>query len=215
MIWQTPDGQIAIYHAPKNASRTLLGWLACLREPGLHLRKPEWFEPSRHARSGEYHELRLRADVFDSTHDWHPHCLVPRAPHPHRICVIRDPVDRFLSGYTNRVLFHGNLGAKPPGIEEFIVDLERYRATNAAVRGHFLPQCAFLGKDTGLFTHVFRISELEECRRWLESMQQTSLPALQLQQSGDKSKPALNPELAAKVKGIYHEDYLSWGYFFT
>jgi hypothetical protein len=214
MIWQTPDSQVAIYHAPKNASRTLLGWLACLRDPGLDQRKPEWFEPARHASSGEYHELRVRADVFDPTHDWYPHCGVPCAPHPHRICVVRDPVDRFLSGYTNRVLFHGNLGAKPPGIEEFIENLEHYRANNVVVRGHFLPQCAFLGKEPGLFTHVFRMNALEECRNWLETAQKVVLPKLRLQQSLGVSKPHLSKAVVTRIIDIYYEDYESWADYF-
>jgi len=214
MIWEATGGDLAVYHVPKNASRTLLAWLICMKEPDRFRENPDWFKAVRHASEGEYHQLRKLVDIHDKRHDWHPDFRVPRSPHRYRICVVRDPVERFVSGYTNRVLFHRNLGSDPPSFGEFTRRFDHYRSSSQVIAGHFLPQCAFLGTSPETFTRVYRIDELEECRRWMEQKFLITLPPLHLQQSVGVPRPQPTEAQRAFIRELHACDYQHWGSYF-
>ena len=101
-----------------------------------------------------------------------------------RFAVVRDPVARLLSAYTNRVVFYhelservidadlaARLGVRPdPSIEEFIDGIDKYRFLSRSIWHHTEPQSVFLGPDLGYFDKVYRLSELSQmmeelCRR--------------------------------------------------
>jgi hypothetical protein len=215
MIVNILDGAIGYYHAPKCASRTIFAWAALPEDPGLIDAHPDWFAPSRRS---EYTELRRRARLWpSSTHDWQAARTVPKVDAPIRFCVTRDPVARFVSGFTNRVLFHEGLGDGQISISDFIVDFDRLMGDerHRVVARHFLTQTSFYGRDPGLFTHIFNIGQLAELRALLEQVSGRRLPGdLRLQQSGDRVKPSLSDTEVERIKDIYAEDYAVFGAWF-
>ncbi len=79
-------------------------------------------------------------------------------------CVIRDPIDRFISGYRNRIVFHRDLGKEAPDMNEFALELARYCRSSSHIRHHFMPMVEF----TGLAIHPSLIACFS-LRRWISS----------------------------------------------
>lgn len=201
MIYISKDNKIAYYHAPKNGSRTLLGYLALTKEPTLFETHPQHFHP---VNDEVYNELRNRTQIT-GRHDYDPK-LVPQVDNPIRIVVKRDPVKRFISGYTNRVLHHNKM-REMPDFSDFIKNFERYHATYSDIQTHFKPQIRFFGLDKSIYTHIFDTSEMHLVKELFEDIYQRKFPDLHLQQGGTDKKPEVTKEQEAWIQDKYKADY--------
>lgn len=65
-----------------------------------------------------------------------------------RICLIRDPLERFISAYENRILFHKDRSFFEFIIDQVLVELISGNCENK----HFLNQSYFLGEDLSFYT---------------------------------------------------------------
>lgn len=95
-----------------------------------------------------------------------------------RFAVVRDPVDRLISCYRNRVvdlddlqsslfmLKKMNLPAEPD-INTFVLNLDSYRKANSSIAHHAQPQHEFLGGSLDYLDKIFPIEEMEELRSML------------------------------------------------
>jgi hypothetical protein len=124
-----------------------------------------------------------------------------------KIAVVRDPVARLLSCYSNRVLHHRELDGidlsirdriaglvRRPDIGTFVDLLPRYRELSPSMHHHSAPHVEFLGLDPAYFDRVYRIDQLDTLVADVAGRVGTA-PALQrLQMGGPKLK----------------EDELSW-----
>lgn len=93
-----------------------------------------------------------------------------------KITLVRDPVERLLSAYANRVVemkvlsekFEDDsafekLGVqKNPPIHTFVRNIDKYRILSRPVLHHTDPFTAFLGHDISYFDHVFTFNQLAE-----------------------------------------------------
>ena len=68
----------------------------------------------------------------------------------YKSCIVREPLERFISAYKNRVLFHKDKDFYNHSINEVIEKLESGNIENK----HFLPQSFFLGNDLSYFDIV-------------------------------------------------------------
>lgn len=92
-----------------------------------------------------------------------------------KFAVVRDPVERLLSAYQNRVVELRDVARSSqsvtlarlfrvsvePDIDEFIARLSTYRLISDRIRRHTNSQRHYLGRDLGYFDRVFRIGELD------------------------------------------------------
>lgn len=148
-----------------------------------------------------------------------------------RFALTRDPVRRFLSMYANRVVHHGELGAKSraapalraaglpfnPGINVLVERLEEYRAAVRSVHHHTLPMVGFLGDNLSVFDRLFDISQLGEAVseiRQFWSAQGVEIPAGAIpdfprrQTGGPKlSSRILDEEAFERLLVLYADDY--------
>lgn len=138
-----------------------------------------------------------------------------------RVCVVRDPVSRFISSYTNRVIFHGELdesrlpakaiakGAKPrPSLEEYVERIELYRKYSKSIRWHTEPQVTFYGGDKRYFQKVYGMSELESFRGYVSERLGEEVELPHAQSGGPKiSKEDLSSNAMRKIREMYSEDY--------
>jgi hypothetical protein len=201
MIYISSDDQIAYYHAPKNGSRTMLGYLALTKDPTLFEEHPEYFKE----RDDEvYWELRNRTQKL-GRHDFDPEA-VPVVDNKIRIVIKRDPVKRFVSGYTNRVLFHNKMREKPT-FDEFINNFNKFHKTYADIETHFKPQVRFFGLDKSIYTHIYDVSEMHLVKELLEDTYKRKFPDLRLQQGGNDSKPTVTKEQQNWITEKYRVDY--------
>jgi hypothetical protein len=211
MIISILGGRVAYYHAPKCGSRTLIGWAVLLEHPGLAQEHPEWFEPTRP--NFDYAPLRRLVHLHrQSRHDWRGG-TPPKVEAEVRLCVVRDPVERFVSGYANRVVFHRQAG-RELSLAEFIAAFDEVCRENYWLGVHFLPQVAFYGRDPALFTHIFRLADLRSTKMLLEEASGRQLPDLHLQRSPGNLKPTLTPKQEDWVRACYADDYNVYGYLF-
>lgn len=92
-----------------------------------------------------------------------------------RIALVRDPVRRLLSAYSNRVQYYRELsveavGAKleelclqaDPGIDVFMRNISAYMQCSKSIARHFALQERFVGRDKSYFARVFKIEQLDE-----------------------------------------------------
>lgn len=98
-----------------------------------------------------------------------------------RFTVVRDPIRRLMSVYTNRVLelreLHNsrklrNRGTLPldPDPDTFFQNLGEYRHLSWAIKHHALPAHFFTGPDLGLYDQVFRTDQMGDLAKQLSEM---------------------------------------------
>lgn len=136
--------------------------------------------------------------------------------------VVRDPVERFLSAYANRIHHHddiaatsthraiaGMLGLSPrPDIEEFCARFRLYTLSNDKLRRHFRLQCAYLGDDLRWFDHVYPLAETDRLASDLSGWSGQAVSFERLQTGGPKLRFADIPHRAQRlILGITAPDY--------
>lgn len=203
-VFDIYNNEIAYYKTPKCGSRTILAWAALIKEPNLILEHPEWFAESR--RAIEYKEIRQRVNRYKNiTHN-----------QKIKFCIVRDPVERFISAFTNRILFH----QKPQihiTITDFIKNIDTLLELTSFkdAKIHFATQVQHIGSNPNVYTHIFDIKKLNEVKSLLENHIDISLPDLHLQKSGNIIRPTLTEEQKNVIKNRYKIDYEIYGGWFV
>ena len=204
MIYNILDGKAAYYRAPKCGCSTITAWVTLLEEPTLYDDKIEWFTQERYRRIFKYIDKNRYFGYYDTSN------------HPVRFCMVRDPVDRFLSGYTNRVVYHQDIQKEVknipvPNVDEFIERFDYFCDICPVVNNHFKSQVHFYKKDSKHFTHIFNFKQFNEVKVLLEQIGNIELPNLHLQRSKGLQKPVLSDSQVEWIKNKYKEDYEVYG----
>jgi hypothetical protein len=151
-----------------------------------------------------------------------------------KFVVIRDPVERFVSAYNNRVKMYRELSKgwfesfSPnvqeifaafearsltfnPEIGEFANHIEDYIELNHTIRHHFIPQHNFFHSRLDVFDRVYNMGQLPELARDLEARTGEPVNFRSVQETKGLKNPArvedLTAQELARVKAFYQEDY--------
>jgi hypothetical protein len=199
-IFDIFDKKIAYYVSAKCGSRTICAWGAIMRNPALYVDRPELFLPDR---KDGYGYIRSILPDFDMRYINDTKL---------RICVVRDPVERFISAFTNRVLYLRKVN-KEITLSEYIntIDDPKNKTLYADINSHVRPLTVFLEKDPSIFTHIFNLRTLRNLKLLLEETSGVPLPDLHLQQNGGLEKPELTSSEMEWIKIRYREDYDIYG----
>jgi hypothetical protein len=144
-----------------------------------------------------------------------------------RLAVVRDPLQRFLSCYSNRVMFHRELswahisadmqkaGAVPnPTLDQFIERLDLYREASDSIRHHCDPMIQFLGGDPSYFTRIFSIKQMDLFTKRVQKITGSMVVPGHSQAGGKKLFVRdLAQAQRKKLREFYEEDYDIYGGF--
>ena len=151
-------------------------------------------------------------------HAWGTFPFKPVRGHYYRFCVVRDPVERFLSAYRNRVLQHGqlaphHLGANPrglpanPDLRTFVERLEEYREISVEIAHHTDPQVSFVGHDPAYYSRVFHFADLPALPAMLEQDTGHRLIMPHLQKGLAKAPVELDARHRKVLERYYVDDF--------
>ena len=139
-----------------------------------------------------------------------------------KFAVVRDPIERFLSAFANRVIYYGELsekylqrlkgelvGLKPnPTLSEFISDFVRYRAASWHIRHHTDPQMHFIGKQLSYYDRIFRFAELAKIPDALHAAVGARITLPHEQSGGPRiSVSELRVDERRRISEFYADDY--------
>lgn len=210
--------KIAFQDIPKVGSTSLLNWL-------YNLLYGKNYQPSKGFKYVHGWITSQQNDVIEN----HP-LETFKCPEGYFVfCVIRDPVKRILSAYSNRVLHNKELDfgkknsineemlAARPSINYFIDNLERYQNVSTSIYDHTRPLIDYTGTDTSIYDKIFDLSEMSDLRQVLIKYWQThrliadnqDIPEIPHLQTSRKKIPLerLTPEGIEKCLSAYERDY--------
>ncbi|MXN64025.1 hypothetical protein GR183_03830 [Stappia sp. GBMRC 2046] len=139
-----------------------------------------------------------------------------------RITVVRDPVARMLSAYSNRVKHYGELsekridlelasklGVRPnPSPDQFFNNLGKYRILSDSIKHHTDPIYSFLGSDLRYFHHVFRIEKISDFVDFMKNSTSQRIELEREQTGGEKiSLSDLSNKARRKLTEYCYGDY--------
>jgi hypothetical protein len=129
------------------------------------------------------------------------------------VCVKRDPVERFVSCYADKIMREGWLKVS---LSDLIDNFDTYVDKDADHKQggtdygfiwyHFAPQVHQLGPSRDNYTKVFDINEMSDLREYLQDKWSIELPELHCR-NNKKRAFRLSPKQIAKVEEIYKDDY--------
>jgi len=142
-----------------------------------------------------------------------------------RFIVIRDPIKRFLSAYSNRVIHHKELSREyvqqevpnlineipcfDPSLDEFIKHFSKYCKV-PSIQHHFRPVSQFINYHSlNYFTHVYPIEKLGEFEEKLSEIYSSDVKFPRGQTGGPKIKTSeLTSSQLEIIREIYFDDYV-------
>ena len=166
---------------------------------------------------------------------WHIHNFYPsldfdalpaeRMAAHQRLAVLRDPVRRLLSCYSNRVVHHRELSRPKagrrlvradlpfnPDLSTFVRHLADYRREVPSIDHHARPMVDYLGRDPGFYTGLYRMETLDAFVADVARITGTEPRLQRLQTGGPKIDPdSLTAEDRRRLEEHYAEDYACFG----
>ncbi|UWQ89676.1 sulfotransferase family protein [Rhodobacteraceae bacterium M382] len=140
-------------------------------------------------------------------------------PDAFRFTVVRDPVKRLMSVYTDRVVGRNDLYNSrrlrrqselplDPDPDVFFGNIQRYASLSSVIKHHVFPTYMFTGVDLSLYDKVYRTNEMAQVALDLSAHTGVSLSS----KHANKSKAKLDfndlkPETQDQVRAFLAEDY--------
>lgn len=158
MVIAVEDCRLAYTAVPKAGCSSVKAMLATI-DPKVELPAPDQVTNST------YHAIY-------PTRRFHKYHFA-RLDGVYRFTVVRDPIKRLMSVYTNRVAEQRDLHKSrklrrrrvlplDPDPDFFFFNLERYARLSSIVRHHVLPAILFTGPDLDDYDRVFRTDQMDE-----------------------------------------------------
>lgn len=156
-------------------------------------------------------------------HDYWTRKLRPLNDYSRKVIIIRDPIERFLSAYSNRVLDHGELNRNAikndcpwllnklphfkPNIDQFIRYFEYYRLV-PVIEHHCQPLVSYINNDLSQFTDIFPLEQIKEFESFISNITNVELTLSKAHVGKNKITLAnLTEEHLDILFELFNEDY--------
>jgi hypothetical protein len=211
------ENKLAINSAQKCGSRTVIAYAYLLKNPDEYEKTPEKFysEPA----PGRYDYTVKFAEPLSIYY-----LEAFRQNYKKRIAIVREPVSRFLSAYVNRSGFY--TGTEKLEIDEFIdlydvipgrpkhhwqINYSDKMHVYADIKFHITPLVKRYGKNNGIYTDIFNLSQMDKMRSIIEELSETKLPDLKLNKSSNEKNPQLTDSQKKWIVDTFKEDIEVYG----
>ena len=198
------NGKVIAFHGiPKNGGSTVRAYMFIAA--GI---QPDdaYFNIELGRKFKEDPQLRIKHDKIRTAQ----HNII-KAPQDaladYTFCVIRNPYKRFVSTYTNRIVYHKMSNIT---FDEFVEKRARYKGDIAF---HIAPQCSFIGTSHNIYDYVFTNNQIDShIKPWLEHLSGIEIPSLRKQTGGSnlKDKYILSDAQKKIVYERYNDDFVYW-----
>lgn len=146
-----------------------------------------------------------------------------------KVTLVRDPVRRLLSCYSNRVIHYRELSVKAlgegafsddlppdPDLATFLARLDDYRCVSASIRLHSEPMVHFLGRGASFYDHIFNISEISKFDELIREHTGQPFKSPRLQTGGPAlGMDDLSPSQITAIRSRYDDDWRAFGSHFA
>ena len=197
----------AFYNVRKNGGTTVRTW-AKQYETGL--RRDAFAQDTYYNLKGYGYPDAWRHECSNGRHGFQPY-----EGDVERWWITRDPLERFLSAYPDKILREQEVDWSLDQCIELLYSGKMLQIANSKHGGHYtalhmLPQSFWLGSTQSYYQHVFDLSDMYLVKEFCESivfrMRLDDFHARNLSQSGFR-KPRLSPTQVDALKHVYIQDY--------
>ncbi|MDC3172962.1 sulfotransferase family protein [Alphaproteobacteria bacterium] len=131
--------------------------------------------------------------------------IMPSSLNAIKIAVIRDPIERFLSAYNNRLKWHKDIDFYNLSIKDVIKKLKE----NSFDNQHFLPQTFFLGNNPNYFNYISKMPSIDGLVDYINQFFGKNLKIKKLQTNHGENPMTLEEvsKFSNDLKYIYKKDY--------
>lgn len=136
---------------------------------------------------------------------------------PISFCIVRDPVERFVSAYTNKIVkFHGYTEAaksKIISMDEVLdrIDDPTFKSEYNVFYRHIDSLIAAYGTDPSIYTNIFNMRQFDQIKSLLEEHCKKKLPDLHINKSIEAVKPEVTERHRELIYARYKEDLDIYG----
>ena len=131
-----------------------------------------------------------------------------------KFCIVREPVSRFLSAYSNRVVNTDEWNIPFVELNEFIDNFHNnHYKSNERIHHHFRPQVDFIGPDPNYYDRVFFLDEMSLVSEFLSEIMGKTIKLEKLQTVDSSKNPSwFKKPIPTKtqinsIKSFYEDDY--------
>ena len=122
-----------------------------------------------------------------------------------KIAVVRDPIERFLSAYNNRVNWHKDINFNNLSMKDVVKRLKEKNFDNQ----HFLPQTFFLGNDPNYFNYLTKMPSIDGLVDYINQFFRKNLKIKKLQTNHGENPISMEEvsKFSNELRHIYKKDY--------
>ena len=213
-MYKVVEDKLAIDATQKCGSRTIIAYAMLIRKPKVIEENPNGFI----SRGSYQYTVPFEKRILLS------HESAIELNYTRRLAIVRDPVSRFLSAYSNRVKFY--TGSETLSVQDFIdsyenipnivphhdtLDYSNKTQTYADAKFHMFSLVKRYGKNPNFYSGIFNLGQMNTVKEIIEDSAGKKLPNLKLNETYDEEKPALTNDQQNWIRDKFKEDIEVYG----